>query len=141
MPTRTITSTPIFSQPLFSDNTSSVVLGMAVRKCLDSWTEGHPKPTREELKRINDPLIELAGEKSSKSFFIKISYVPAKQVDSTLSFYPTINNGWKAGFAAVESGPIVLEKIHEKTDLEIGEALLIALSQSSDKPTIDIQEA
>lgn len=131
---KTVSSLPIFSHPLFEFNigTDPSDLGKAIRKCLNAWTEGHPQPSREELKKINQPLIELAGKKSSKEFFSSIKSLPTKLVDNTLSFYPTINNGWKAGFSALEGGPIVIENISESTDFQIGEALLKALAQSID---------
>lgn len=133
---KTVTTLPIFSQPLFefSIDSDPSVLGKAVRKCLESWTEGHPQPDREALKHINDPLIELAGKKSPKDFFDKIKSIPTKLVDNTLSFYPTINNGWKEGFSVAEGGPVVIQDINKSTDFQIGNALINALSMSFDKP-------
>ena len=133
---KTVTTLPIFSQPLFefSIETEKSILGMALRKCLEAWTEGHPQPSREELKKVNDPLIELAGEKNSKSFFSKVIDIPVKLNEDVISFYPTINKGWEAGFIPANSGPIECNHFSKLQDETLGELILEALSKSFDKP-------
>lgn len=129
---KTIRTLPIFSQPLFeySIDTNPEILGKAVRKCLECWSEGHPQPTKEEMKKLNNPLIQLSGEKSAKAFFSKTKLLAAKLVDKELSFYPTINTGSKKGLKAAESGPIVIDNIDLTTDHNLGLALLEGLNKS-----------
>jgi hypothetical protein len=63
-----ILSEPIYKLSLSDD---SRVIGEKVRICLESYSDDKltQHPSREGFKTMNDPLVKLAGEKSSKSFF------------------------------------------------------------------------
>jgi hypothetical protein len=87
-----ILSEPIYKLSLSDD---SRIIGEKVRICLESYSDDKltPHPSREGFKLMNDPLVKLAGEKSSKSFFTKVKDVEVVLIDSVLYFTPTENHG------------------------------------------------
>lgn len=131
---RTDRTVPILSEPVYKyDNgTDATVIGKTVRECIESFYKGYPHPSREEFKKVNDPLIKLAGEKSSKSFFTKVRWVGVIEKDGKISFAPTENHGWKKGFKNTEHPNIELDYA-SATDEDLGKALLKAFELSSIK--------
>lgn len=124
----------ILSEPIFklSLNDDSKLIGEKIRICIDSYNDDRstPHPTREGFKTINDPLIKLAGAKSSKDFFTKVKDVEVVLIDNTLYFSPTENHGWKEGFKKTEHPNIELD-YSAATDEDLGNALLKAFELSS----------
>jgi hypothetical protein len=124
----------ILAEPIYklSLNDDSKVIGEKVRMCIESYNDDKltPHPTRGGFKTINDPLIKLAGEKNSKSFFTKIKDVEVVLVDKVLYFTPTENHGWKEGFKKTKYPNIELD-YSTATDEDLGKALLKAFELSS----------
>lgn len=124
-------SVTVFSNPLFeltvSDNPE--MIGEKIKICIESFLHGNERLGREDFKTINEPLIKLSGEKSSKAFWTKVKYVPISLVDNKLIFYPTSNKGWKEGFKNTGHPNIEVE-YNKMTLREMGAALLKALDLS-----------
>jgi hypothetical protein len=129
---RTDRTVPILSEPIFQfDNDDQVSkIGNTVRECIEAFSEGHPHPSREEFKKVNDPLIKLAGEKTPKSFFSKVKWVGIVEKGGKISFAPTENHGWKEGFKNTEYSNIELDYA-SATNEDLGKALLKAFELSS----------
>ncbi len=129
---RTDRTVPILSEPVyeFDQGVDASKIGKTVRKCIESFYENYPHPSREEFKKVNDPLIKLAGEKSSKAFFTKAIWVGVIEKDGKISFSPTENHGWKEGFKQTEYSNIELDYT-SATDEDLGKALLTAFELSS----------
>jgi hypothetical protein len=129
---RTNRTVPILSEPVFQFNKDVQVfkIGSTVRECIEAFSEGHPHPPREEFKKVNDPLIKLAGEKSSKSFFSKVKWVGIIEKEGKIIFAPTENHGWKDGFKNTQHANIELDYA-SATDEDLGNALLKAFELSS----------
>ncbi len=124
----------ILSEPIYklSLNEDSRVIGEKVMICLESYNDNKltPHPTRDGFKTLNDPLLKLAGEKSSKNFFTKVKEVRVVLIDKVLYFTPTKNHGWKEGFKNTEHPNIELDYAIA-TNEDIGKALLKAFELSS----------
>jgi hypothetical protein len=129
---RTDRTVPILSEPVYQLNKDVDVskIGKTVRDCIESFYEGYPHPSREEFKKVNDPLIKLAGEKSSKAFFTKAKWVGVIEKDGIISFSPTENHGWKDGFKQTKYTNIELD-YSMATNEDLGKALLKAFELSS----------
>jgi hypothetical protein len=125
-------SVPAFAEPLYelSLHDSSKVIGEKVRECIEAYQEGTERYDREKWKTVNDPLIKLSGEKSSKAFFTKIKDVPINVVENKITFFPTLNKGWKEGFVWTEHPNIELD-YSTASDEDLGKALLRAFELSS----------
>ena len=128
---RTDRTVPILSEPVYQYDSESdaVLIGKTVRECIESFYEGVPHPSREEFKKVNDPLIQLSGEKNSKAFFTKVKWVGVIEKDGRISFIPTENHGWKEGFKKTEHPNIELD-YSIATDEGLGNALLKAFELS-----------
>ena len=129
---RTIRSTPIFAEPVYAINyfSSSEDIGKIVRTCVKAFSEGHEHPSRDDFKGVNDPLIKLAKQKSSKAFFTKVKCVPIIELNGFISFCPTENHGWKNGFKFTVHPNIDLD-YSKLSDSDLGKALIQALERSS----------
>ena len=124
----------ILSEPIFklALNDESKLIGEKIRICIESYNDDKltPHPTKDGFKTINDPLIKLAGEKSSKSFFTKVKDVEVVLIANVLYFTPTDNYGWKEGFKKTKHPNIELDHA-TATDEDLGKALLKAFELSS----------
>ncbi len=125
-------SVPVLSDPIYelSINDSPQLIGKKVRECIEAFQPGSERYDREKWKTANDSLIKIAGEKSSKAFFLKIKDVPTVLIDDTLTFTPTVNKGWKDGFGWTENPNIEMDYT-SATDEDLGKALLKAFELSS----------
>jgi len=128
---RTIKTVPIFSEPLYELSLSDppVTMGNKIKECIEAFSEGHDHPSREDFKKTNDPTIRLAGEKTPKAFFTKVKYVPITLMGDKIIFYPSVNKGWKDGFANTEHPNIELD-YSIATNEDLGKALLRAFELS-----------
>jgi hypothetical protein len=122
----------MFSYPLFELSLDDLpeAIGEKVRECLEAFLEGNQPPSREELKKINDPMIQLAGEKTTKGFFTKVKDVPINLTNNRITFFPTENHGWKDGFKNTQHPNIELD-YGSATNEDLGKALLKAFELSS----------
>lgn len=127
-------SVAALSEPIYelSFGDSPELIGARVRECIEAYEPGRERYDREKWKTVNDPLIKLAGEKSEKSFFTKVKYVPISQIGEKVTFYPRDNFGWKDGFKKTEHPNIELDYT-SATDEDLGKALLKAFELSSIK--------
>ncbi|MFN6087998.1 MAG: contact-dependent growth inhibition system immunity protein [Cyclobacteriaceae bacterium] len=124
-------SVPAFAEPLYQLSTDEdpILIGKKVRECIEAYQPGSERYTREDWKKVNDPLIKLAGEKSSKAFFKKVLYVPISLINDKLTLFPSVNAG-SDGFKNTEHPNIELD-YSAATDEDLGKALLKAFELSS----------
>lgn len=127
-------SVPALSEPIYelSLDDSPELIGEKVRECLEAYEPGRERYDREKWKTVNDPLIKLADEKTSKAFFTKVKNVPTILIEDKITFSPTENKGWKDGFGWTEYPNIELD-YSSATNEDLGKALLKALELSSIK--------
>ncbi len=131
---RTDRTVAILSEPVyqFDQDVDASKIGKTVRDCIESFYEGYTHPSKEEFKKVNEPLIKLTGEKNSKAFFTKVKWVGVIEKERKISFAPTENHGWKNGFKQTEHPNIELD-YSTATDEDLGKALLKAFVLSSIK--------
>lgn len=125
-------SVPILSEPIYelSIDDSPELIGKKIRECIEAYVHSQERYDRDKWKTVNDPLIKMAGEKTSKAFFTKVKDVPTVLVDNKITFSPTENRGWKEGFGWTQHPNIELE-FARATDEDLGKALLKAFELSS----------
>lgn len=135
-------SVPAFSEPLFEIdfNSDNKLIGEKIRECIESYQQGaRERYGREKWKTVNDPLIKLAREKNSKSFFAKVKNPNVVLINDILYFNSTENHGWKDGFKGT-SFPNIELVYSQATDEDLGAALKKAFELSSivgqDKPDV-----
>lgn len=125
-------SVPAFSEPLYELNIedSPELVGKKIRECIEAYEPGRERFDRERWKTVNDPLIKLAGEKDSKSFFTKVKNPQVVLLGDILHLSPRDNHGWKEGFKKTEHPNIELDYT-SATDEDLGKALLKAFELSN----------
>lgn len=108
------------------------LIGEKIRLCLESYNDDKSAshPTKEGFKNINNKLVEIAGEKNSKSFFTKVKNPIVVLINNTLFISPMDNYGWKEGFKKTIYPNIELD-YSTATDEELGRALIEAFEKSS----------
>jgi len=125
-------SVAAFSEPLYELDVSDSAekIGNKVRECIESYQQGNDRYDREKWRTVNDPLIKLAGEKDSKTFFSKVLNPLVVLLNGVIHFCPRENHGWKDGFKESQHPNIQLD-YSTATDRDLGVALLKALELSS----------
>lgn len=125
-------SVPALSEPIYelSMDDPPELIGEKVRECIEAYEPGGERYDREKWKTANDPLIKLAGEKNSKSFFTKVKNPLVVLLGDVLHFSPKDNYGWKEGFKQTRHPNIELDYL-TATDKDLGKSLLKVFELSS----------
>ncbi len=102
-------------------------IGRAIRECLAGSREGVPHPSPSVAKRVFDPVLNLAGVKSTKEFNESAKCVQVEAAEGkSVTFVPTRNGRAERGFTRL-SNPL---EIAPDSDDALGSATLIALERS-----------